>query len=249
MLKEERQEYILKKIKKEGIVRISDVSQELDVTEMTIRRDLKDIEKNKSIKRVHGGAKYIDSIRRGEINHSKKININYDLKVQIAKKVADLIEEDDIIFVGPGSTLELLGDNLKNKKCKIITNSLFLYNKIYNIKTIDLVLIGGSIRSNTGSFVGDFANAILKNLHFKKAFIGANGINNGEVYTHNEKEGYIQQSAFDNSDKKYLVADHTKIGIEDFFAFYNLDEITSLISDDKIERHISQNISEYTQVI
>ena len=246
MLKEERQEYILKEIKKDGIIRISDISQILNVTEMTIRRDLKEIEKNNSIKRVHGGAKYIDRITKVEINHNRKVNINYDLKYKISEKVADLIEEDDIIFIGPGSTLELLSEHLKKKKCKIVTNSLFLYNKIYNVSSLDSVLVGGSIRSNTGSFVGDFTNSIIKNLHFKKAFIGVNGINNSEVYTHNEQEGYIQQNILDNSDKKYIVADHTKFATEDFFSFYNL---TALITDDEVDELIIQNIREYTQII
>lgn len=249
MLKEERQNLILDHIKKNGIIRVSDATEILNVTEMTIRRDLKELENKNKLKRIHGGAKYIDDLTQRESSHKEKLHMNMEYKIIIAKKVSNLIKENDTVFIGAGSTLELVSNYLDNKKCKIVTNSLYLFNKIYNKENIESILVGGRIRRVTGAFVGSFSNTIVENLHFKSTFIGVNGINYNNVYTYNEQEGELQKLALDNSVHKYIVADHTKIGREDFYSFYNIDEIKSVISDDEVDKDKLSMLNEYTQVI
>lgn len=249
MLKEERQNFILNHVKKNGIIRVSDVTEVLDVTEMTIRRDLKELENKNKLKRIHGGAKYIDDLTERESSHQEKLHMNMEYKIIIAKKVSNLIKNNDTVFIGAGSTLELVSNYLDNKKCKIVTNSLFLFNKIYDKENIESILVGGRIRKVTGAFVGNFSDNIVESLHFKSAFIGVNGINYNNAYTYNEQEGELQKLALDNSVHKYLVADHTKIGKEDFYSFYNIDEIQAVISDDKISNDKLPILKEYTDII
>ena len=248
MLKDERQNYILDKLKKDGIVRVAELTQILEVTEMTIRRDLKELEQKNKLIRIHGGAKFIDKFTEKESSHQEKIRINMKYKLIIAKKVANLINDGETVFIGPGSTLELVAEYLDNIECKIVTNSLFLFNRIYNKDNIEAILVGGRIRGITGAFVGDFSNNMVKNLHFKKCFIGVNGISFNNIYTYNEQEGTIQTIALDNSVNKYVVADHTKIGKKDFYSFYNIDEIKYIISDDHIDENKKKMLEEYTKI-
>src|SRR5699024_9409322 len=158
-----------------------------------------------------------------EFSHNEKIKKNIKEKQEIAKKIVDTIEENETVFLGPGSTIELVSEYLGDKNCKIVTNSLYLFNRLNNKHFKNLILIGGSFRSNTGAFVGSFATGTVRKLRFKRAFIGVNGINGDKVFTYSEDEGEIQKIALDNAQVRYIVADHTKVGREDFFSFYNLD--------------------------
>ncbi|ACV28127.1 Lactose phosphotransferase system repressor [Anaerococcus prevotii] len=249
MLKEERQDLILKELKKNGIIRVSEITDLLDFTEMTIRRDLKELEDKKLLVRIHGGAKCLDDLSEKESSHEEKLKINRDSKLIIAKKVADLIEDGDTVFIGPGSTLELVANYLSFKQCKIVTNSYYLFKKIYRLDNIESILVGGKVRQITGAFVGSFSNSIVKSLHFKKCFIGVNGLSFNNAYTYNELEGEIQTIALDNSMHKYLVSDHTKFGKVDFFSFYNLDEINAIISDNNLKDSDKEKIEETTLIL
>lgn len=249
MLKEERHFFIINELKNNNIIQVSDIKNKLDVTEMTIRRDLKELEEKGILKRIHGGATSVDLLSAKEFSHNEKIKKNIKEKKQIAQKIAGIIEENETVFLGPGSTIELVSEYIGDKTCKIVTNSLYLFNRLNNKNYKDLILIGGSFRSNTGAFVGSLATNTVKKLRFKRAFIGVNGINDDKIFTYNEDEGEIQRIALDNSQLRYIVADHTKVGREDFFSFYNLDEVNSVISDSAIDDRSASDIKSFTNLL
>lgn len=249
MLKEERHEYILSEIKKNGIVTVADLTNALDVTEMTIRRDLKELDELNLIKRIHGGAKDIESLSLKEISHNEKKVINIPQKDHIARIIADMIEDGDTVYLGTGTTIERVGTYLENKHCTIVTNSYYLFDVVRNMDNLKIILTGGQYRSNTGAFVGTFASSMVEGCRFKKAFVGVNGINDNNIFTSNELESEIQKIALDNSVSKYIAADTTKIGKEDFLAFYNVDEIDAIITDENISKQQYEALSELTKII
>lgn len=249
MLKEQRLETILGLVNSQGIVRVSEITDLLKVTEMTVRRDLQYLEDQGLVKRIHGGAKSINGISERELTHIEKQGINTEEKKQIAKTIASLIEENDTIFLGPGTTIEYVYDYMKVFPARIVTNSIHVFNRFNNNETYDLILIGGSYRARTGAFVGSFANNTLKKIKVKKAFIGANGVHINEVFTANEEEGITQSIILDNAYEKYIVADHSKIGRQDFFSFYDLDAVTALITDSNISEEKKLELNQYVKVI
>lgn len=249
MLKEERHNFIINELKDNNIIHVSDITNKLDVTEMTIRRDLKELEEKGILKRIHGGAKTVDLLSKKEFSHNEKSKKNVKEKKEIAKKITSLIEDQETIFLGPGSTIELVSEYIEDKNCKIVTNSLYLVNRLNNIGFKNFILIGGSFRSTTGAFVGSLATSTVKKLRFKRAFIGVNGINDDKVFTYNEDEGEIQRIALDNAELKYIVSDHTKVGREDFLSFYNLDEIDCVITDSAINDKSVADIELFTKLI
>lgn len=249
MLKEERLQTILELLNTNGIVRVADLTSALNVTEMTVRRDLKQLEEAGLIKRIHGGATLPDNLSIKELSHHEKQKINIEEKKQVAEKIASLIEENDTIFLGAGTTIELVFDYMKVFPNRIITNSYYIFNKFKSNNSYDLILIGGSYRSRTGAFVGSIANNSLAKINVHKSFIGVNGVYMNQVYTSNEEEGTTQSIVLDNSKEKYIVADHSKIGKKDFFSFYNLDEITAVITDEYLTEQKRKELENYTKVI
>lgn len=248
MLKDERQDLIVGIVNSENIIQVSDLTDQLNVTEMTIRRDLKELEEKGLLKRVHGGAKKVKTFDSIEYSNTEKKQKNITRKKYISKKIAELLNNDEIIFMGPGTTMEYVYEYIEGKSLTIFTNSLHLFNQLLKIDTIDARLIGGAYRKVTGAFVGSLAVEIIRNLRFQKAFIGVNGINENKAFAYNEDEGLLQKMILDNSTEKYILADSTKMGKEDFYAFYNIEDAT-LITDDKISKQELKDLKMYTDVI
>lgn len=249
MLKAERQKNILLSLKKNRLIKVSELSSKLNVTEMTIRRDLEELESMNLLKRVHGGARSIDFFPSKEYSHDQKKSINVEEKNKIAKLMVNLISDNDIVYMGTGSTIETVSKYLKDKKFKLITNSLELFNSIKNNDNIESMLIGGIYRPNTGAFVGKFASDVISSLRFKIAFAGTNGVDKNNIFTYNEEEGEIQKLALNNSIEKYIVADSSKMNHQDFLSYYKTENLDAIISDDGINDEDIKMIQNYTKVI
>lgn len=248
MLKEERFKVILQLLETQDIVKVSELSTEFNVSEMTIRRDLLELEENGKLIRIHGGAKKDHSIKT-ELSHKMKQDIKLEEKHLIAKKIADTIDSGDVIFLGAGTTIELVAQYLSVDRAKIITNSLPLFHKLKVDERLDVILIGGIYRSYTGCFVGNFANKTISNIFVDKAYIGVNGICQENIFTYNEEEGMTQSLVLDNASKKFIVADSSKIERKDFYAFYSLDECDYLIVDNQLPSDIEEKYAKIIEIL
>lgn len=249
MLKDERLQKIVQTIEKQNIISISDIRKTMNVTEMTVRRDLKLLEEKGLLTRIHGGAKRRKEILFTELSHNEKSNIHLEEKKYIAKMAAGLIKEKDIIYIGPGTTNELIYEYLNVSYAKIITNSLSIFSKFKDDNRFELILIGGRFRSRTDVFVGNFTNELLGKIRVKSAFVGTNGICDDNITTSNEEEGTCQKIILDNAINKYILCDSSKMGKEDFYSFYSLSDATAIITDDKIDSNIKRKCEKNIKII
>ncbi len=250
MIKEERQNYLLEELRQKGIIRVTDAVQKLNVTDMTVRRDLQELENRGLIIRIHGGAKLIDpSSLLPELSHREKKDIHFAEKLEIAQLIAEHIKEGDTVFLGPGTTIELVYDCLTIDHAKIITNSIHVFNKFKNDHRFEIILIGGSYRNKTGAFVGTIANDFISSIHVEKSFIGVNGLDHKTAYTSNEDEGLTQRYALDSAKEKYLVADHHKFDKKDFYGFYPIQKVDYLITDTGLAKYKKSEIEKYITIL
>ena len=224
MLKEERHQFILEKLNKSGIIKVADLTDELEATEMTIRRDLRFLEDKGLLIRIHGGARLKEYIRFEELSPNEKRSINTQHKIEVAKIAASLISDNDNIYIGPGTTTEYMYDYIEARNVKIITNCLNIFEKFKDDDKFDVILVGGRLRKKTSTFVGAFANETLSKIRVKMAFIGANGISDNNIMTSNEEEGESQRIIINNSMERYLMCDCSKIEKEDFYTLYKLED-------------------------
>ncbi len=248
MLKEERQKIILDKLKENDIIQVSQMTDLLDVTDMTIRRDLKELEDKNLLVRIHGGASKVEKARSREFSNEEKLLQNKDLKIEIAKKINEIMASDQNIFLGAGSTIEYVSEFIGEKKLNIFTNSLYLFRKLVFLDNVNIKLIGGEFRRVTGAFVGPLSLDLVAKMRFNQAFIGVNGVNKGKAYTYSPEEGILQKMILDNSFDRYLVADSSKLGYEDLYHFYNIED-ARFITDSKISPNQSSEIEKYTEII
>lgn len=250
MNKFQRLEEITKLVNKKGTVRVSEIMESFGVTDMTVRRDLIELEEQGLLKKIHGGARSNSAFQYREISHKEKHTLNIEEKRHIAKLAANIIEEGDTIFLGPGTTVESFAEEINNQRLSVVTNCLPVFNILLKKKseTFKVFLLGGEMRQVTESFVGEVTNTSLEKMHFSKMFFSANGNREDDVMTSTVEEAYTQRLAISRSVEQYLLLDSSKIGKEDFSVFCQLSQLTAVITDKKDEEKVSQ-LSKWTEII
>ncbi|GEP19280.1 DeoR/GlpR family DNA-binding transcription regulator [Pediococcus argentinicus] len=248
MLKNERMVKILDAVNQEGVVTVTNLVDSLSVSSMTIRRDLDELEKEEKIVRVHGGAQSINFANKNEPSYIQKRQIHLEEKNEIAKQVAGMIEDNETIFLGPGSTNELVSKYLNVEDLRIVTNSLPVFERFRDEHDYELCLVGGTYRSRSGAFIGSLAQDFLKSIRMHKAFVGVNGIMDNSLMNANPDEGETQSIALNQSQEKYVVADHNKLNHDDFYQFYNLQDVDGLITDNSVDDEILNHYASITRV-
>lgn len=253
MMKERRHAKILELLNQNDVVKVTELVEILNVTEMTIRRDLQELENEDLLIRIHGGARRAESETSStsllELSHRQKREINSDEKHRIAKNIANNIKENETVFLGSGSTIELVRDYLTINRAKIITNSIYVFDHFKYDDRFELILTGGSYRSKTGSFTGTIANDFLSTINVQKAFIGVNTLNNYSLFNANEDEGVIQRTILNNSSQKYIIADHSKFNKLDFYQFYDIREADYLMTDDRLPEDLEAYYAKWVEII
>lgn len=253
MLKAERQDAIERLCKALGTVTVRQIATELQVSEMTVRRDLEEMAGEGRIIRVHGGARCVTG-ERGvavprEFTHREKRALHREEKHRIAGVAAALVEPGSTIFLGAGTTMEQLAQALPERRLRVVTNSLSVFDLVRDRSETELCLVGGIYRTSTDAFVGALAERSVELLGIDVAFIGCNGIVDGSISTSNMEEGRFQSEVLDRADKRYILCDSSKIGRRDFYTFYDLGSVDGLITDRHLSPEQQAELGEHTKML
>lgn len=252
MLKNERQAALLELCSENGSVSVRQIVSALGVSEMTVRRDFDELAHAGKVTRVHGGIRSITHAAApsySERSYSDKLSLHVPQKRAIGNAVAQLLEEHDTIFLGPGSTCNAIAASLPPIPLRVVTNSLLVFNTLEQVDDVELCMVSGCHRQRSASIVGPIAEEMIATLGIDKCFIGANGVMGSVASTSNIDEGRLQSLAFSRSAARYLVVDSSKLGLMDFYNFYNLDRLDALITDDGASPEQIASASEHTHVI
>jgi DeoR family L-fucose operon activator len=227
----ERHNEIIKILNNLKTVSVQVLTERLQVSEVTIRKDLSFLESQGKLLRTHGGA-VLSEDREKIYSLSEKSLENIVYKKAIAKKARQLIRENDTVYIDSGSTCFFLADEIKNMNITVVTNSLDVMVELSKYPQISLISVGGSLRFSAGSFIGPIAEMNLKNFHIETCFLGASGISKDGVFSsQNLIESQLKNSAIKVSGRKIVLADHTKYGIQTFSIFAKPADIDVLITD------------------
>ncbi len=245
MLKSKRKQLILEKVTKDKFVSLEYLVKALNTSESTVRRDLDELESERKLRRVHGGAESLHFLQEEESNQEKSIK-NIQEKTKIAQKAASLIQEYDVIFIDAGTTNELLVNELHDPSVTVVTNSIHHATKLVE-RNIPTVIIGGVVKRSTDASIGGVALNQIGQLNFDKAFIGMNGIDDGFFTTPDMEEGAVKRAILENAKRTYVLADASKLGNTSFAKVAPISR-ARLITN-QTESEVIQKIKEKTEVI
>ena len=229
----ERRVRILHLLKEKGIVRVDELSQDLDVSVITVRRDLASLENEGLLERTHGGA-ISANIKVNEPSYLDKGQQNISVKKRIARKAAELINPGETVFINSGSTTSMvLSEIVRISGLTIITNNVSALHNLDAGPDIDLILTGGSLRAGTGCLVGEEALYRLNQSFPAASIIGVDGISFRRGLTsHNPHEAAVTRKMIEQtSGRVILVADSSKIGSLSLHHICSLSAVSVLITE------------------
>ncbi|MDS0526402.1 DeoR/GlpR family DNA-binding transcription regulator [Clostridium sp. SHJSY1] len=237
-----RQQLIFQDLKDNGTVKIDDLSKKLEVSPITIRRDLQIFEKNGIVEKFYGGAKLISKELDNDPSFNDSSEEYLSLKHSIAKRAAELIEDGDIIFINSSSTALLILEYLEDKHVTIVTNN----GKALQLPlspNIDLILTGGEVSKKKLCMVGDYATQLLSKITADKCFLGVSGISaNLGISTCVLQETTINSMMLKKCNGPTIIlADNSKIGKNHNFLVGEINRISYLVTDSNAdEKEIKQ---------
>lgn len=241
----ERHKYILEHLKQDGYVKVQDLSEILEVSEVTIRKDLKYLESKKMLYRNHGSASSLSSIISDK-HIDVKEKLQMDEKKRIAKAACDLLSDNDKIIIASGTTLLAFANELDfNNNITVITSSVKVSLTLCYNPNIEIVQLGGIMRKNSVSVVGHYTENILESLSCNKLFLGVDGIDlDYGLTTSDMNEARVNQRMIDAAQKVILLTDSSKFGKRGFCKICDVNRINHIITDSAAPTQIVEMLRE-----
>ena len=234
----ERHKYILESLAKNGFIKVNEIAKELEVTPVTIRKDLKHLEEKKLLYRTHGSASPVNPLT-SDIDVHEKEKLRKEEKKRIATAAAKLIEEN-------GSTVHTFAEHITPiNHLTVVTASLKTSLLLNTINNIEVIQLGGIVRKNSFSVIGDYTSLFFEQITCSKLFLGVDGIDLEYGITNsNIEEAVLNKKMIEASLRTIILADSSKFGRRGFGKICSLDCIDVIITDSGISQSMAQAIEE-----
>lgn len=235
----ERHQFIIDKLKKEGTVNVIDLCNELSVSSVTIRKDLKLLEDKELLYRTHGGGTLSNpyTVDRPVI---EKVMIKAGEKLSIGQMAARLVEANDCILIASGTTVVSLAKCVQpSGTLTVITSALNVAMELLHHPNVEVIQLGGIIRKSSSSVTGTYAEKILEDFSCSKLFLGVDGIDvEFGLTTTNMMEAQLNKKMIAASQKTIVLADSSKFGKRGFGRICGLEDIEQVITDANVSEHM-----------
>jgi len=238
VLAPQRHAFILERLRDAGAVRVSDLMRELDVSDMTVRRDLEALEIQGHLVKVHGGATLLRESAVHEPGFETKRTLEHEAKLAIARKAAAMVEPGMAVAVSAGSTTYEVSRRLAEiPRLTIVTNSVPAAEVLYHGGRHDqTIILSGGVRTPSDALVGPFAVSALRAVNVDLVFLGVHGIHERAGFTTpNMLEAETNQALIETGGRLVVTADHTKWGVTGVSTIAHLDRADVIISDTALD--------------
>lgn len=224
MLTEQRFERILERLKVQKSITVAEITENLGISESTARRDITALDKAGKLTKVFGGAVAAEHpYETKEPTVAQKVNVKKEEKIRIAKYAADMIGDDDFVYLDAGTSVGYMVEFLEGKRASFVTNAVAHAQRLA-AQGNRVLLIGGELKSSTEAVVGAQAIEFLQKYHFTKGFFGTNGITKEEGFTTPDVgEAQVKHTAVKQCQKSYVLADSRKFGNISAVTFASFD--------------------------
>lgn len=252
MLKKDRQKKIREYIEANGLASVSELAEKFRVSDMTIRRDLEHLSSQQLIERIHGGAVANNA---GQLLNQpplmKRMGERVEEKKKIAQAVARIINPDEKIFLGSGTTTYFIAEELKNRPdLTLFTNALTVAN-LLAFSGVNIIMIGGMLRKSEMALIGQFAISNLEGLRVDKVIFGTYGVHPEYGFTSDHPEEVATDQALMKIGKELIiVADHSKFGTISTVRTAHIHEVDLIVTSNYTPSEVVNKIREQgTRVI
>lgn len=232
-----RKQKILEHIEQSGFANVKDLATSLNISDITVRRDLGVLAEQGFLLRTHGGAMKV-SLAQVPISFAQKTSVRAEQKEAICQMAAGFIQEGETVFLDCGSTVFRLCSFIRNLRIKVVTNSLPIAQALVG-SSVSLNFAGGEIDPERQAAHGWVASEHLRRYRADRAFVGVDGIslNNG-LSAHSEKEAEMTRVMVENARVAYFLCDSSKLEQDRYLPFAPLSFVKHLITDSSVAEEI-----------
>lgn len=230
-MREKRLQRVIDFVNTHKVASVTELCDEFDVSEATIRRDIDELSKKTLIHKVHGGAKSIVNETKTELPYVKRMIMNVEEKKRISEYCLSLISDADIIILDSSTTTTELAKLLANVDLNIVvlTNDTNIAGILSHNPSIELIMIGGMMRKGFFTTLGLYAEDMWRKFHANKLFLGVDSVSPDlGIMGYQTEEILIKKIMIEQSAQCIVLADHTK------FSTIALTTICPITSVDKI---------------
>lgn len=243
----ERHKYILEKLKEYGFIRITDVAEELGVTKVTIRNDVKILENKGLLYKVHGSARLANP-HIADRDLTTKSLLNREAKQRIANRAVELISDNDSIMISAGSTTYALAEAICEHKnhytLNVVTPFLKVSELLCDMDGARVEQLGGRVHKKSCATFGESVGDTLDSVVCSKFFLGVDGLDpDFGITTSTIDEAKLSRKMMTVASKTVVLADSSKLGQRGFGHIASLEEVDILITDSNISKEM-QNVVE-----
>ena len=245
LFQSERQREIVAQTMQVGRVEVADLAERFDVTTETIRRDLSDLQGQRVVRRVHGGA-----IPWEVAGFEPLVSVRTDLhdaeKRRIARRAVHELPSTGAIIIDSGSTLSRFAEAIPaDCELRIVTNSLATAQVLANHERTDVIVIGGKVRKNTLAMVDAAAVAAVEPFVVDTLFISCDGLSPTRgLTTPYREEAALKQAMIRAATRVVALVDHSKVGHDQFVRFAEWSDIDVLVTNTEVEPSVIARIEQ-----
>ncbi len=239
----ERQKQILSLLARQGRLSVTEIVAQFTISEATARRDLESLASQGKARRVHGGVIAVEQAPP-ELPILERESEQPDEKTRIGRAAAELVSDQETVFLGSGTTVLEAARNLRNrKKLTVITNSLPVLNMLAGAKGIAVISLGGMLRESELSFIGHITEQALTEIRVDKVIMGTRGLS----LAHGLTNDYLQETLTDRAILKIgreviIVADHSKVNRVSTALLAPLNCMNTFVTDSKADKKFIQSL-------
>lgn len=225
----DRQKQIIQQLQTKGEVKIAELKEFFDVTDMTVRRDLEKMERSGLLKRTFGGA----ILASKDVALRERSIVRGVEKERIGRLAASLVQPGESIFIDGGSTTLQIARHLpEDANITVVTNAINVAAELSE-KRIPTIVLGGILMDTTKSMVGPVTLETISRMAFDKVFLGATGLHPQHGFSNsNMHEAEIKRVAIQKAKESYIVMDHSKFGTSMLVSFADLNVVTAIITNE-----------------
>ncbi len=246
MLANQRHEYILKKLEKDGSVLTNDLIQELKVSPATVRNDLTHLETKQLLKKTYGGAILFEQKPFNYTNFHFREQVNMDLKNAIVDRALKYVHHDQAIALDASTTCLALAQRLSSyRRLTVVTNGIYTLQALKEMPNVTVIVVGGIVTKGSGSIEGVLAEEMLSHINIDVAFFSGHGFNlHSGITDFNFYEVELKKLMLKRSERVIGLIDSTKLGQNSTGTFAKKEQVDILITDNKNNQHLIEQYRE-----